>query len=108
MTPLQKLQESSQHQPKLQKQVFEASEQGTKPEALLGKWARWASISTVEGGWKARDQPALVDQAVGLLGGCTLSDSVGRFARVAFQRIHLRVLFVCFCEFFNIKILSIV
>lgn len=92
MTPLQKLRESSQHQPKLQKQI-EASEQGTKPEALLGKWTRWASISTV-------------DQAVGLLGGFTLSDSEGRFARVAFQRIHLRVLFV-FVSFFNIKMLTI-
>lgn len=101
MTPLQKLRESSQHQPKLQKQI-EASEQGTKPEALLGKWTRWASISTVEGVWKARDQPALVDQAVGLLGGFTLSDSEGRFARVAFQRIHLRVLFV-FVRFLILK-----
>lgn len=39
---------------------------------------------------------------VGLLGGFTLSDSEGRFARVAFQRIHLRVLFV-FVSFLILK-----
>lgn len=49
-----KFRERSQHPPKPEEQIVEESEPVAKPEALLGREARRASVSTGEEGWKAR------------------------------------------------------